>query len=180
MNHDLQAVLTAAQFAAEKHAAQRRKGAAAEPYVNHLIEVANLVARALTEPDPNLIAAALLHDVVEDTGVTADELLERFGRDVTDLVLEVTDDKSLPKEERKRLQVVNAPKKSVRAQAIKLADKISNLRSLLASPPASWSVERKREYFLWAGQVVAGLTAPNPILKEEFERTMERLDEVAG
>ncbi len=178
MNHDIQAVLAAAQFAAEKHAAQKRKGAAGEPYVNHLIEVANLVARALAEPDPNLIAAALLHDVVEDTGVTAEELRERFGQDVTGLVLEVTDDKSLPKEERKRLQVVNAPKKSVRAQVIKLADKVSNLRSLLSSPPPSWSTQRKREYFLWAEQVVAGLSAPNPILKEEFDRTMKRLDEI--
>ena len=114
--------------------------------------------------------AALLHDTVEDTGVTNEELVRGFGSDVAALVLEVTDDKSLPKAERKRLQIVNAPQQSVRAQMIKLADKISNLRSILASPPADWTDQRKREYFEWAKRVVDGLTAPNPVLKQEFER----------
>ena len=123
----VQAILQAASFAAEKHAAQRRKGAAAEPYVNHLLEVAHLVSTALSEPDTNLVIAALLHDVIEDSGVTKDEVAERFGTDVPDLVAEVTDDKALPKAERKRLQIVNAPKKSVRAQVIKLAEQ--NLES---------------------------------------------------
>ncbi len=97
-------------FAADKHSAQRRKGAAAEPYINHLIEVAHLVSTTLSEPDINLVVAALLHDVIEDAGVTSAELTERFGQDVAALVLEVTDDKSLPKEERKRLQIEHAPK----------------------------------------------------------------------
>lgn len=163
------AVLKAAHFAAQKHAGQRRKGAAEEPYINHLLEVAELVASALAEPDANLIIAALLHDTVEDAGITKEELVETFGSDVADLVMEVTDDKSLPKAERKRLQVLTAPKKSVRAQVIKLADKISNLRAILASPPADWSVERKREYFEWAKRVVDGLSAPNQMLKAEFE-----------
>ena len=165
----MQDVVKAARFAAEKHAAQKRKGAAAEPYVNHLLEVADLVAGVLAEPDTNLVIAALLHDAIEDAGVTAAELADHFGRDVADLVLEVTDDKSLPKGERKRLQVVNAPKKSVRAQVIKLADKIANLRSILISPPADWSPERKAEYFAWAKSVVDGLTAPNPVLKAAFD-----------
>jgi len=164
------AVLKAAHFAAQKHAGQRRKGAAEEPYINHLLEVAELVASALAEPDTNLIIAALLHDTVEDAGVMKDELVERFGGDVADLVMEVTDDKSLPKAERKRLQIVHASQISGRAQVIKLADKISNLRGILASPPADWSVERKREYFDWAKQVVNGLSAPNQMLKAEFER----------
>ena len=165
-----QAVLKAAHFAAQKHADQRRKGAAAEPYINHLLEVAELVSSALAEPDTNLVIAALLHDTVEDAEVTKEELVEAFGSDVADLVMEVTDDKSLPKAERKRLQILTAPKKSVRAQVIKLADKISNLRAILSSPPADWSVERKREYFEWAKQVVAALSAPNEMLKAEFER----------
>jgi GTP diphosphokinase / guanosine-3',5'-bis(diphosphate) 3'-diphosphatase len=164
------AVLKAAHFAAQKHAGQRRKGAAEEPYINHLLEVAELVASALAEPDTNLIIAALLHDTVEDAGVMKDELVERFGGDVADLVMEVTDDKSLPKAERKRLQIVHASQISGRAQVIKLADKISNLRGILASPPADWSGERKREYFDWAKQVVNGLSAPNQMLKAEFER----------
>jgi (p)ppGpp synthase/HD superfamily hydrolase len=131
----VQAVLKAAHFAAEKHAGQRRKGTAAEPYINHLLEVAELVSSTLVEPDTNLVIAALLHDVVEDAGVTKDELVEAFGSDVADLVMEVTDDKSLPKAERKRLQIVTAPKKSVRAQIIKLADKISNVRAIVAARP---------------------------------------------
>jgi len=160
----------AAHFSAARHSSQRRKGALAEPYINHLLEVADLVAGALTEPDTNLVIAALLHDTVEDVGVTKEELIENFSQDVADLVMEVTDDKSLPNQERKRLQIVNAPKKTARAQVIKLADKISNLRAILASPPSDWSVERQRQYFEWAKQVVDALSAPNPGLKLEFER----------
>ncbi len=178
MNHEIQAILSAAHYAAQKHATQKRKGAAAEPYLNHLVEVAYLVSTALSEPDTNLVVAALLHDTIEDTGVTAAELLELFGQDVAALVLELTDDKSLPKEERKRLQIEHAPKLSVRAQTIKLADKISNLRSILFSPPPDWDYERKRQYFEWGKRVVDGLRAPNPILKAEFEKTVKRFDEV--
>jgi (p)ppGpp synthase/HD superfamily hydrolase len=167
----VQQILSAAMFAAQKHAAQRRKGAAAEPYVNHLIEVAQLIAGSSEQLDTNLVMAGLLHDTIEDTGTSAGELEKAFGSDIAGLVVELTDDKSLPKDVRKTLQVENAPHKSVRAQVIKLADKISNLRSLLASPPATWSPERKREYFEWARRVVDGLSTPNPILKAEFDRT---------
>jgi GTP diphosphokinase / guanosine-3',5'-bis(diphosphate) 3'-diphosphatase len=166
----IRGILQAAHFAAQKHAEQRRKGAAAEPYIHHLLEVAELVSNALEEPDTDLVIAALLHDSVEDAGVTEEELTRDFGPDVATLVLEVTDDKSLPKAERKRLQIVNADQKSVRAQVIKLADKVSNLRAILSSPPSDWTVQRKREYFEWAKQVVDGLTAPNPKLKAEFDR----------
>jgi len=175
-NQPLQAVLSAAVFAAEKHSKQRRKGSAAEPYVNHLLEVAQLVAGAITEADTNLVIAALLHDAIEDAGVTGEELTERFGGDVATLVAEVTDDKSLPKEERKRLQIENAPKKPARAQTIKLADKISNLRAILSSPPVDWTEQRKAEYFTWAKRVVEGLTAPNPALKAEFDNTVQRFE----
>ena len=174
----LQHILAAAQFAAEKHSSQRRKGLAGEPYINHLIEVAELIASSSPILDANLVMAGLLHDTIEDTGVTAEELERRFGADVTSLVLEVTDDKSLPKETRKALQVQNAPKKSVRAQILKLADKISNLRSILERPPADWSFERKRQYFDWARQVVDGLTSPNARLKAEFDRLYALFDEV--
>jgi (p)ppGpp synthase/HD superfamily hydrolase len=170
-------VLAAARFAAEKHAQQKRKGVAGEPYVNHLLEVALLVASNLEEPDTNLIVAALLHDVVEDTPVQPAEVEARFGSDVAGLVAEVTDDKSLPKATRKALQVANARKKSGRAQWIKLADKISNLRSILKDPPEDWSFERKRQYFDWAKQVVDGLPTPNPRLKAEFERVYNQFDE---
>jgi GTP diphosphokinase / guanosine-3',5'-bis(diphosphate) 3'-diphosphatase len=162
-------ILEAASFAARAHAAQKRKGAAGEPYVNHALEVARLVAAALPAPDTNLVIAALLHDTVEDTAVTPEEIAARFGEDVSTLVSELTDDKSLPRAERKRLQVENAPRKSPRAQMVKIADKISNVRAILESPPAGWSEERRREYIAWARQVVAALSAPNPVLKAEFE-----------
>jgi len=173
----VQTIMKAAWYAADRHRTQRRKGAAAEPYINHLLEVANLVSDALSAPDTNLVVAALLHDSIEDVGVTREDLVREFGTDVADLVAEVTDDKSLPKAERKRLQVVNAPKKSVRAQVIKLADKVSNLRALLQSPPADWTPARRKEYFLWARQVVDGLTTPNPCLKTEFDRLFQKFQE---
>lgn len=167
------AILKAAHFAAEKHAGQRRKGAAAEPYINHLLEVAELVSSA-QPADTDLIIAAVLHDCIEDAGVAREEVVRHFGADVADLVLEVTDDKSLPKTERKRLQIVHAPEISVRAQVIKLADKISNVRAILASPPADWSGERQQDYVEWAKQVVDGLSAPNLNLKAEFERVYQK------
>ena len=179
MAHEIQAVLFAAHYAAGKHASQRRKGAAAEPYINHLIEVAHLVSAVSPEHDANLLIAALLHDVIEDAGATKEELARHFGSDVASLVAEVTDDKALPKAERKRLQVETAPKKSVRAQMIKLADKISNLRAILSSPPADWDTTRKREYFAWAKQVVGGFTSPHPVLKAEFENTVKKFEELA-
>ncbi len=170
----VQSILRAAHVAAQRHAGQRRKGEAAEPYINHLLEVAELVSGALAEPDTNLVIAALLHDVVEDAGVTKDELESAFGSDVAVLVLEVTDDKSLPSAERKRLQILHAPQLSVRAQIIKLADKISNVRSILNSPPMDWSVDRQREYVEWGRQVVDALTEPNAKLKAEFDRVYRR------
>jgi (p)ppGpp synthase/HD superfamily hydrolase len=171
-------VLAAARFAAEKHAQQRRKGTGAEPYVNHVIEVAQLVSMAVAEADVGLVQAALLHDTLEDTRTTAEELIEQFGQDVAALVMEMTDDKRLPKAERKRLQIEHAPTITTRAQTIKLADKISNLRSLLTSPPVDWDYERKRQYFEWARQVVDALSAPNRVLLDEFERVYERVGEL--
>lgn len=174
----IQRIFAAAGFAAEKHAQQKRKGRNQEPYINHLIEVAELIANSSNELDPELIMAGFLHDTVEDTGVTFTELEQRFGPDVASLVAEVTDDKSLPKETRKSLQVQNAHKKSERAQILKLADKISNLRSILNSPPVGWSLERQRQYFAWAKDVVDGLTAPNPFLKQEFDKTYHQISQL--
>jgi len=174
----VQRILEAAQFAARHHATQKRKGEAREPYINHLIEVAELIVSNSDLLDTNLVMAAFLHDVVEDTAVTPQELEQRFGHDVLSLVMEVTDDKSLPKEMRKAKQIENAHQQSPRAQILKLADKISNLRALLSSPPANWSVQRKLEYFEWARAVVSRLTDPNPALKAEFDRTYARIGEL--
>ena len=171
-------ILRAARFAAEKHAQQRRKGENAEPYFNHLLEVAELIAASSRELDVELMMAAFLHDTVEDTGVTLQELEQRFGKDVADLVAEVTDDKSLPKETRKQLQVEHTPHKSPRAQTLKLADKISNLRAIVSSPPVGWSRERKQQYFEWARQVVSGIASPNGYLKSEFDRAYRSISEL--
>ncbi len=174
LNNEIGRILSATLYAAEKHAGQKRKGEAGEPYVNHVIEVAQVVSTV--SDDVDTIVAALLHDVVEDTSVTAQDLSKVFGPDVAGLVMEMTDDKSLPKEERKRLQVEHAPGLSVRAQTIKLADKISNLRSILTSPPANWDYERKSRYFRWGKQVVDALSAPNPTLRAEFDKTYARFE----
>jgi guanosine-3',5'-bis(diphosphate) 3'-pyrophosphohydrolase len=169
MGSDLVAVARALDFAARKHSGQRRKGEAGEPYVNHLAEVARLVAEATDGSDTVAVLAALLHDAIEDTPTTREELEREFGREVADIVVEVTDDKSLPKTERKRLQVETAPDKSRRAKLIKIADKTSNLRSIAKSPPVGWDLKRQREYFEWAARVVAGCRGTNAALERWFD-----------
>jgi (p)ppGpp synthase/HD superfamily hydrolase len=156
-------------FAAEKHTGQKRKGENGEPYVNHLAEVAHLLAVAVEGRDANLIAAGLLHDTLEDTRTTHAELVAAFNEDIANLVGEVTDDKSLPKQERKRLQVEHAPSRTDRAKMLKLADKTSNLRGIVASPPAGWSVERRLEYVRWGRDVAAGLRGVHPGLEAQFD-----------
>lgn len=163
------ALSRALEFAARKHSTQRRKGEAGEPYVNHLAEVARLVAEATGGKDTVAVLAALLHDAIEDTPTTREELEREFGREVADIVVEVTDDKSLPKTERKRLQVETAPHKSPRARLIKIADKTSNLRSIAGSPPVGWDLKRQREYFDWAARVVAGCRGTNATLEKWFD-----------
>jgi guanosine-3',5'-bis(diphosphate) 3'-pyrophosphohydrolase len=163
-------VLKAADAAARWHVHQKRKGVAQEPYINHLLEVAMLVADATDGKDTNLVVAALLHDAIEDQEVPREMIAEAFGEDVASLVEEVTDDKSLEKQERKRLQVAHAPKKSDRAKVIKLADKTSNLRTISTSPSPEWSVKRRLEYVVWAREVAVGLRGVNGRLEAEFDR----------
>jgi (p)ppGpp synthase/HD superfamily hydrolase len=162
-------VLKAADAAARWHVHQRRKGSAQEPYINHLLEVASLVTQATDGTEPDTVIAALLHDAIEDQGVSAEAIAGEFGEHVADLVMEVTDDKKLPKAERKRLQVENASKKSREAKLIKLADKTSNVRAVANSPAPGWSVERRREYIDWARQVVAGLRGTSLWLEQQFD-----------
>jgi len=164
----------ALDFAARKHVHQRRKGDLAEPYVNHLSDVARLLAEATGGDDVTVVIAGLLHDTIEDTETTFAELAKEFGPEVAELVSEVTDDKSLPKAERKRLQVETAPHKSARARMIKLADKTSNLHSMIASPPKDWNLERRREYIDWAARVAAGCRGVNAYLEQEFDRARRK------
>ncbi len=162
-------LLKAARFAALKHSTQRRKDADATPYINHPIAVAEVLADVGGVTDEDLLCAALLHDTIEDTETSPDELKREFGERVLSIVLEVTDDKSLPKKKRKQLQVEHAPHRSSEAQQLKLADKISNLRSIVDEPPVGWSQERCDEYFDWAKQVIDGVRGVNPALEKLFD-----------
>ncbi|HEY1561063.1 MAG TPA: HD domain-containing protein [Caulobacteraceae bacterium] len=162
------------RFAAQAHVDEKRKGERGEPYINHLVEVADMVARATDGSDVDLVVAALLHDTVEDTKVTAEDLSREFGARVASLVAEVTDDKSLPQAERKRLQVEHAPHLSRDAQIIKLADKTSNVRDIIASPPKGWSAERRADYVAWARQVVDICRPASPMLSALFDEAVGR------
>jgi len=172
MNRDLVLLTRAADFAARHHIAQRRKGDAAEPYINHLTEVAALLAEATDGQDPVLVMGGLLHDTLEDTDATYEDLTQQFGEEVAALVAEVTDDKSLRKEERKRLQIEKTPGKSRRAKLLKIADKTSNLRSLVLSPPKGWPDERLRDYVLWAEAVVRSCRGLNEQLEAKFDAAL--------
>jgi (p)ppGpp synthase/HD superfamily hydrolase len=173
--HAMVTLARAYQFAAARHVHQRRKGEAAEPYMNHLTEVAELVAQATRASDPEIIIAAVLHDTVEDTETTADELRAMFGERVAALVAEMTDDKSLPKQTRKDLQVQHAAHASRGAQIIKLADKTSNVRALALSPPKDWGRERIEEYVEWAGRVVDVCRSSDPWLVGQFDAASKTL-----
>jgi len=167
-------LLRAALFAARVHATHRRKGASAEPYVNHVLEVALILAEHGAPEDA--VIAGLLHDTVEDSDqdpdpITHERLIAEFGEAVAALVAEATDDKSLPKETRKALQVRGAAGKSDAAKMLKLADKISNLRAIVASPPSNWEHARRVEYVGWAGRVAVGLKGASPALDALFEAT---------
>ncbi len=164
--------MTALQFAAEKHRTQRRKDSAASPYVNHVIEVTYLLATTGGVTDVELLHAAILHDTVEDTETSPQEIEAQFGAAVRSLVQEVTDDKSLPKADRKRLQVEHAPSLSDRAKMLKLADKISNIADLSRAVPKDWSLQRCQEYIDWGQQVVAGCRGVNAPLEERFDRVV--------
>lgn len=162
-------VIRAANFAAFKHRNQRRKDAEASPYINHPLALADVLANEAGVSDAAVICAALLHDTIEDTETTAAELTRHFGKTIAEIVLEVTDDKSLPKAERKRQQILHARTASKRAKLVKLADKICNLRDIASNPPARWSLARKRQYFDWARQVVDGARGTNRVLARLFD-----------
>lgn len=162
-------LINAFAFAADKHRNQRRKDAEASPYINHPIALSNVLANEGDIDDLTVLCAAILHDTIEDTETTEEELLRQFGREITGIVLEVTDDKLLPKEVRKQLQIEHAASISRRAKLVKLADKICNLRDILTYPPADWTVERKVAYFQWTADVVAGLRGINPRRESVFD-----------
>ena len=172
--NDLYLILRAVKYSADKHRHQRRKGKEELPYINHPIEVAEILWTKGRIRDVQTIAAAVLHDTIEDTDARPEEIKELFGEDVLSLILEVSDDKSLPKAVRKLLQVEHAPSISVRAKQIKLGDKIVNVRDIANSPPSDWPPKRRLEYLDWSDSVVKGLRGANEELEDYYNEVMKQ------
>lgn len=172
--NNLQTLVEAISFAAKKHRNQKRKGADQEPYINHPLEVLNILTSVGKIEAYSVLIAAVLHDTIEDTETSVEEITNLFGSEVCDFVLEVTDDKNLPKAIRKQLQIEHAPHLSNGAKYIKLADKISNIRDVTENPPDDWSIERRLEYVAWGENVVSGLRGVNASLEDYFDETIRR------
>jgi guanosine-3',5'-bis(diphosphate) 3'-pyrophosphohydrolase len=173
-------ILKAMSYAAEKHSGQKRKDEKASPYINHPIEVTEILWSIGEVRDPILLVASILHDTIEDTEATPDQIRAEFGEEVLAVVLEVTDDKTLAKEVRKQRQVETAPHKSPRAKMLKIADKISNVQDIIDTPPTDWSLERRQEYLLWSERVVAGLRGVNEKLEGYYDDLLARGRQAVG
>jgi (p)ppGpp synthase/HD superfamily hydrolase len=178
--NEIALLLRALEFSARRHRDQRRKDREASPYINHPIEVASVLANVGGVSDIRTLVAAILHDTIEDTKTTGEELEVQFGREVRVLVQEMSDDKTLDKTVRKRLQVERAPSLSGRAKLIKLADKICNVRDVTHRPPASWPIQRRQEYLDWTGRVVAGCRGTNDALEAYYDRVLRQGRELLG
>ncbi len=165
LSHQL---LKAVAFAADKHRFQTRKDSERTPYINHPIKVALTLCEIGNESDTDLLVAAILHDTVEDTETSPEEIETHFGKGVRDIVMEVTDDKNLAKEERKRLQIVKAHLKSRPARKLKLADKICNVHDVIHHAPSGWNVDRRLAYLNWCEQVLEGLRGVNHLLEKHL------------
>jgi len=167
-------LVDALAFAAHKHRDQRRKNVAASPYINHPIALAHVLVCEGKVEDATVLAAAILHDTVEDTQTSLAEIEFQFGAQIARIVGEVTDDTTLPKARRKALQVEHAPHLSQAAKLVKLADKICNVRDVADDPPANWPVERRIEYFEWCKRVIDGLRGAHPALEARFDEAYRR------
>lgn len=167
---ELSLLVKATAFAAKKHKDQRRKDEASSPYINHPVSLADVLVHEAGVTDLHTIAAALLHDTIEDTETTADEIEAHFGVTVRTIVEEVSDDKSLGKQACKQMQIDRAPSLSPQARAVKLADKICNLRDVVVNPPTGWALARRQAYFDWAKQVIDGLRGEHAVLEELFDQ----------
>lgn len=167
--NSLENLIKAYRFAAKKHVGQKRKGNDAAPYINHPIEVVYLLSNVGNVTDYDVLIAGVLHDTVEDTDTTFEEIEKLYGPNVRLMVSELTDDKSLPKQVRKEKQVEHAPHISHGAKQVKICDKISNIRDVMNNPPDGWSDERRLEYVNWGERVVNGLRGSNQELEKHFD-----------
>jgi len=178
--HPFSKLARAAAFAAERHQGQHRKGATRLPYITHPLALVDVLVSEAGVTDITVLCAALLHDTVEDTPTHPDEIELHFGLEVRGVVMEVTDDKSLSKHARKQHQIEHAPTLSSAARLVKLADKICNLRDILAAPPEDWSTARRLDYFDWAARVVDGLRGAHAGLESIFDEVHARQREIAN
>ena len=166
---ELTLIFKALSFAAKKHTNQRRKDSSATPYINHPIDVAYILWEIGKVRDLDIITAAILHDTLEDTDATAEDLEAEFGVKIRKIVEEVSDDKNLPHDIRKQYQIDHTDSLSFSARNIKLADKICNIEDLVETPPVDWSEKRKLEYAAWGQEVVKKLRGTNLKLERFFE-----------
>jgi (p)ppGpp synthase/HD superfamily hydrolase len=169
----LRMVSEAAELAARRHIGMARKGRSNEPYINHLAEVANLLALVTNGGDAELVAAGWLHDTIEDTDTTREELAQKFSERVAALVVEVTDDRNLSQTERRQKQIEDAPRKSPDAKLIKIADKVSNIRARIAPQPSEAQRIDLAAYVIWAEKVVAGCRGVNTRLDTTFDEAVK-------
>lgn len=167
---ELGLIMRAAAFAAHKHRDQRRKDEFASPYINHPLSLACVLTEEGGVDDVATICAALLHDTVEDTDTSFEELEREFGAEIAGIVREVTDDKALDKATRKALQIEHAAQASTKAKLVKLADKICNVRDVAQNPPADWELKRRQEYFDWSARVIDQVRGVHPRLEALFDR----------
>jgi guanosine-3',5'-bis(diphosphate) 3'-pyrophosphohydrolase len=175
--HDIGKLIDALAFAAARHRDQRRKDVCASPYINHPIQLVDVLCNEAGVTDIRVLMAAVLHDTIEDTETTEEDLKQAFGDEIANIVLEVSDDTSLCRDDRKEAQVVHAPSLSTEARLVKLADKICNLRDVADNPPAGWTLQRRQEYFDWAKAVIDGLRGVNTKLEAIFDQTYARRPE---
>ena len=167
---DMKRLLKALAFAAHKHRDQRRKDVESSPYINHPIALANILCNEGYVTDTSVICAALLHDTVEDTDATPEELEREFGKEIRVIVMDVTDDKTLKKAERKLRQIEHAAHICDQAKLVKLADKISNLRDVASNPPSDWDLQRRQQYFDWAKAVIDRLRGVHGPMEAIFDK----------
>jgi uncharacterized protein (UPF0147 family) len=176
LNADLRRLTKALLFAAEAHRNQRRKGAAQEPYLNHLVEVLDLLVQATDGTDTDTLIAAILHDVVEDTAASYEDVAKNFGERVAEIVRENSDDMTLPKAERRRARIAGMPLKSREARLVKMADVISNLRAIAVSPPAGWSADRKLGYLEGCRQLIDAGRGTDAAIERTFDQTADDVE----
>ena len=169
---DLTKIIKACIFAANKHHGQIRKNLEGSPYITHPLLVAQIIWQIGGVADTNILVAAILHDTIEDTETTHAEIKETFGKEILDIVLEVTDNKNLPKDDRKRLQVVHASDKTYPARIIKWGDKLVNCRDILNSPPRDWPLERRQNYIQWAADVLFMMRGTNDAIESAFDEML--------